>query len=119
MSWNVAGVITVATAGTAVNVAAQLGLAAGVPLNCQSVLIQALPTNTGFGAVGDAEAMDTSTGDRVLGYIATPASPGNGATAIPSLTVSIPLAPAGIDLRSLWLDAAVSGSKFIVSYTKQ
>jgi hypothetical protein len=115
MAWNPAtatsSVVTVATAGTPVQVVSSHKA-------IQSVLIQALPNNTGRIVVGSANtvranAAGTNPSGPVLAIIGAPSA--NTATP-PSANGGNPTAPAAINLEQFWIDASVSGEGVIVSY---
>lgn len=80
---------------------------------CQSILIQALPTNTGKVWIGTS-AINTGTFAGVLYMLPTPSG-----SDLPSVSFSIPLAPAGLNAADLWLDVDVSGDGVIVTIATQ
>ena len=92
------GAILVITPGTPVNII-------NANLNCQSLLVQALPTNTGFVYV-------LCSGTRVA-TLAVPTQ-----NSIPSFSVTIPDAPGGLDARAYTLDAQVGGEGADCSYAR-
>lgn len=117
------GKVTVTTGGTPVRATSLTGPGPGGRVGVQSFLIQALPANTGLIYVLREEKLDadaTFVGDnrsslaKVIGIIGAPTS----ATAHPpALSVSIPNAVDGEDLRKIWLDAGVSGEGALLSAT--
>ena len=115
MAWNpltsTSSVVTVTVAGTPVQVIS-------THKSAQSVLIQALPNNTGRIIVGfdntcRANAAGVNPSGTVLAIIGAPTS--NTATP-PSANGGNPTAPAAINLQQFWIDASVSGEGVIVSY---
>lgn len=115
MGWNPitpsSSVVTVAVAGTPVQVITS-------HKSAQSVLIQAMPNNTGRIVIGSANTVrangaGTNPSGPVLAIIGAPT--GNTATP-PSANGGNPSAPAGFNLQQFWLDASVSGEGAIVSY---
>jgi len=104
-------VVTVATSGTPVQI-----VTSRQPY--QSILVQALPNNTGRIVVGSsnavrANAAGVNPSGPVLAIIGAPTS----ATATPpSANGSNPTSPAAFNLADLWIDASVSGEGCIVSY---
>lgn len=115
MGWNpvtpTTSIVTVTVSGTPVQVL-------GAHKAAQSVLIQALPNNTGRIVVGfnntvRANPAGTNPSGPVLAIIGAPTS--NTATP-PSANGGNPSAPAAIDLQQFWIDASVSGEGVIVSY---
>lgn len=116
MAWNPLGtssVVTVVTAGTPVQVKT-------THVACQSILIQALPQNTGRIVVGSdntvrAGASATNPSGTVLAIIGAPTS---GTATPPSATGGVPTGPAALDLQQFWVDAQVSGEGVIVSYLR-
>jgi hypothetical protein len=106
MAWKSQGKVTVTTAGTPVQVTTTRTVA-------QSVMVQALAANTGLIYVG-LSTLNKSTGVGVLGIIPIPTT-----NIIGSVSASIPLAPAGINLADLWIDSTVNGEGVIISYTEQ
>lgn len=102
------GKVTVTTAGTPVRVTS-------TKTTCQSVLIQAMPTNAGLAYVG-LSGMDKSAGTGVLGIIGKPSA---DEVVVPSVSFSIPLAPAGINLADLYIDADDNNAAVLISYTEQ
>ena len=115
MAWNpitsTSSVVTVATAGTPVQVIS-------THKSAQSVLIQAMPNNTGRIVVGSgntvrANAAGTNPSGPVLAIIGAPSA--NTATP-PSANGGNPTAPAAINLAQFWIDASVSGEGCIVSF---
>ncbi len=115
MSWKpltpTSSIVTVVTAGTPVQVIATHKAA-------NSVLIQALPLNTGRIVVGydntvRANAAGVNPSGTVLAILGAPSS--NTATP-PSANGGNPTAPAALDLQQFWIDSSVSGEGVIVSY---
>jgi hypothetical protein len=115
MAWNpltpTSSIITVVTAGVPVNVIAS-------HKSAQSVLIQALPNNTGRIVVGydntvRANVAGTNPSGTVLAILGAPAS--NTATP-PSANGGNPSAPAALNLQQFWIDASVSGEGCLVSF---
>jgi hypothetical protein len=115
MAWNpvtpTSSVVTVVTAGIPVQIVA-------AHKSAQSVLIQAMPNNTGRIVVGydntvRANAAGTNPSGTVLAIIGAPTS--NTATP-PSANGGNPTAPAALNLQQFWIDASVSGEGCIVSY---
>ena len=92
------GPVIVLTPGTPVNIAP-------ANLNCQSVMVQALPTNTGFVYV-------LVYGTRVA-TLAVPTI-----NSIPSYSATIPDAPGGLDARQFTIDAQVGGEGVDASYAR-
>lgn len=113
------GIVTVTTAGTPVNLAANLTLQTGEPVQLQSVMVQAMPANTGVGYV--FAGMTTPPADhRVdgVGLIAVIPAPADATEGpFPSASFSLPATPNGINLRDLWLDAGANSQSFIISGT--
>lgn len=115
--------VTVTAGGTPVRATSLTGSKPGGRVGVQSLLIQALPTNTGLIYVLREEQINadaTAVGDnrttlsKVIGIIGAPTS----ATAHPpALSVSMPNAADGEDLRKIWIDAGVSGEGALVSAT--
>lgn len=117
MAWNpltsTSSVVTVTTSGTPIHVATS-------HIACQSILIQALPNNTGRIVVGydntvRANAAGTNPSGTVLAIIGAPTS--NTATP-PSATGGVPTAPAALDVQQFWIDASNNGEGVIVSYLR-
>jgi len=115
MGWNpvtpTSSVVTVAVAGTPVQVVS-------AHKSAQSVLIQAMPNNTGRIVVGSANtvranAAGTNPSGPILAIIGIPTD--NTATP-PSANGGNPAAPAAFNLQQFWIDASVSGEGVIVSY---
>jgi len=92
------GTIVVLTPGTPVAISP-------TQLNCQSILIQALFTNTG-------RIYINCYGQRVA-TLAVPT-----ANSIPSFSVTIPDAPGGLDALAYTIDAQVGGEGVDVSYAR-
>ncbi len=113
------GYVTVAAAGTPVRATQGLTLQTGQPVQLQSVLIEAHPSNTGliyiFEGMSTPPADHRTSGAGLLAILAAPASAINGP--FPSATFGLPAVPNGVDLNNIWLDTSVSGSKVIVSGT--
>lgn len=108
MAQKTLGAITIASAGTRVRVTSS-------HVGCQSYLVQGLPGNTGYCAVGDSTVVATNaTG--TYGYVAMPASDNSS---LPAFTATIVNAPAGFDLSNIYLDGSHSGDKYVVSYVEQ
>ncbi len=118
------GRITVAAAGTPVNALAQAhtnGTDSGVDANIPdtsaqeafSVTVQAWHANSGRIWVGNGAVMNLTTGANVLLFL--PSAAGSVALVIErGMTGGRGL----IDLRSLWVDAEVSGDSVLVSYLR-
>jgi len=111
MAWHSKSVITVSTSGTPVQVSS-------TRQPFQSVLIQALPNNTGRIVVGSdntvrANASGANPSGSALAIIGAPSS--NTATP-PSANGGNPTAPAAFNLQDLWIDATNGGEGVIVSY---
>lgn len=102
------GLKTVASSGTPVRVSS-------TRIAAQSVMFQAWPGNAGLCYVGLAN-MVIATGVGVLGVIGKPST---DEVSVPSASFSIPLAPGGINLADLYVDADDSGANILVSYTEQ
>ncbi len=121
MSLQSFGIVTVTAAGTPVQATANVlpALQTGEPVQLQTVRIQAMPGNTGIGYVFagmTATPADHRTdGVGLIGVIPAPASSTSGPFG--SVEFTIPVIPNGINLRNIWLDTSVNGSKFIVSGT--
>lgn len=112
----VLGPVRVAIPGTPVSVTATVATvdAGGIVNNparftCHAVLFQALPANTGKVYVGLA-GLNKTTLAGVAAVLAVPT-----ANAIPAFSVSLTLAPAGVDLSDLYLDADVATEGALVS----
>lgn len=115
------GWVQVPTGGTPVNAADNIldQLQTGEPVLLQSVLIQAHFNNTG--KVYVLTAMPAPAIDRratlvgALLVLPAPSDPTNGP--FPSGSIGVPMQMTSLDLRSLWIDADVSGDGVIVSGT--
>lgn len=81
----------------------------GSNFTCHAALFQALPTNTGLVYIG-AATMNKTTLAGVLAVLAVPT-----ANSIPSFSVALTLAPAGIDLSDVYIDAANATEGVLVS----
>lgn len=105
----VLGPVNVITPGTPVRVTAGVTIDAhGITnqpakFSCHAALFQARKANTGKVYIG-LQTMNITTGVGVAAVLAIPTD-----NAIPAFSVSLTLAPAGIDLSSLYLDADVAG----------
>ncbi len=115
MALDTLGKVTVTTAGTIVRATNAL-TAPTARVGVQSVMVQALPGNTGIIYVGTS-AMVVSTGVGVMAAIPKPTSALTGP--FPSVSFAIVEAPAGINLNELYLDASVNGEGAYVSYANQ
>lgn len=113
------GKVTVTTGGTPVRATSITGKLVGV----QSIMVQALPANTGLIYVLREDKLDAVAADvgdnrtslaKVIAIIGVPSS----ATAQPpSASISIPNARNGEDLRKIWIDAGVNGEGALVVAT--
>jgi len=102
--------ITVATAGTRVRATStQVDPTKRIP--CQAFLVQAHPSNTGLGVVGDSTVL-YSTMAGVWGIIGSP----SGLTIIPAFVAKHNVAPGPFNLADIYLDASVNNQSFIISY---
>ena len=99
----VAGKLTVPVAGTPEQLFALLDQTRFRFKTFQSVLLQAIFSNTGKIYIGE-EGMNKTTFENCAAVLVIPSASG-----IPSFGASNPVAPAGIDLTALYLDADVSG----------
>lgn len=108
MAWKSLGKVTVTTAGTPVR-------ATSTSTPAQSIMIQAFPTNVGLAYVG-LSGMNKATGAGVLAIIGKPSA---DEVSVPSVSASIPLAPAGLNVADLYIDADDNGAGVIISYTEQ
>lgn len=83
----------------------------------QSLTVQVRPANTGllYIRMGNSPLDDRTTRSTVLAILPAPASATSGPFA--SVTFSIPVAPAGLNLADIYLDASVNGDGGILSGT--
>jgi hypothetical protein len=106
--WRSLGKVTVTTAGTPVRATANESTpSASYP--AQSVSFQQVQSNTGKIWILDRSNGVTATGVGVLHTLAAPTLTSGVATTLPSVTVSIPSAPGGLNVTDLWIDADTSG----------
>ncbi len=105
----VLGPIAVSVPGVPVRLSATVATAdangfANTPhhFTCHAVLLQALPTNTGRVYIG-TQAMNRSTLAGVAAVLAIPTD-----NSLPSFSIAHTLAPAGVDLAELYVDADVA-----------
>ncbi len=114
------GKITVTSAGTPQRITAGLTVP-GNAVPIQSLLLQALPANTGIVYVfagGNNFSGDHRTDlVRCVGLIAAPSDATKGP--FPSLSISIPNVPGALNLADYWLDVGVSTDGVVVTYTAQ
>lgn len=114
------GKVVVTSAGTPVRAT----LNQPVPsqsLGVQSFMVQALPGNAGIVYVFACGASFAGVDDRttLIYCIAILPKPTSATTGpFPSASFSIPVIPAGIDLSSIWIDAATSNDGVIISGTR-
>lgn len=105
----VLGPISVAVPGTPIRATVHLppnvdGLHSNLArFTCHAALFQAKPGNLGKVYIGTAD-MVRATLAGVSAVLAIPT-----ANSIPSYSISLTLAPAGIDLSELWVDADTAG----------
>lgn len=105
----VLGPVNVVTPGIPVRVTANITTDAhgitNLPtkFSCHAALFQARKANTGKVYIG-LPTMDRTTGAGVAAVLAIPTD-----NSIPAFSISLTLAPAGLDLSSLYLDADVAG----------
>lgn len=113
------GKTTVTAGGTPEKICKNLS--AGVlasPVYAQSLLVQALPGNTGLIYIMSRK---TSPGDDrtnrafCIAILAVPASATQGTFA--SASFSIPNSKNSFDLREIWIDAAVNGEGVLATFT--
>lgn len=113
------GKTTVTAGGTPERICKNLS--AGVlasPVYAQSLLVQALPGNTGLIYIMSKQ---TDPGDdrtnqaRVIAILAVPASATQGPFA--SASFSIPNSRDSFDLRDIWIDAGVNGDGVLATFT--
>ena len=107
------GLVTVTTSGTPVR-ATTNAADPTVRVPAQSITVQPAPGNAGILYVG-LKGMDITTGVGVLRAIPKPASATTGP--FTEATISIPVAPAGLDASQIYLDSSSSGDKGLVSFT--
>lgn len=105
------GKVTVAASGSPVQASSNgANIGDQTYTQCNAVLIEAWPTNTGKIYIGNTESMDASTGDGVVGILAKPSS-----GFIPSFSATVSYAPGGIDVAQFWVDAENSGDSVVIS----
>lgn len=100
--------ITVAVAGTPERITKN-ETSPGDSHGCHGVLVQALPTNTGIIFIGN-RLMNKSAYTGILAFLPVPTT-----NTIPSWSAALTMAPGAIQLRDLYIDAAVAGDGVIVS----
>ena len=113
MAWypRTEGYITVTAAGTPEAVAT-------THTPCQSIVFQQHEDNTGMLYVCNSATANKTTGVGVLLKIPAPTIVDQVAVVLPYGSVSIPSAPAAMNLLGYWVDADVSDDKCLVSYVK-
>ena len=112
------GLITVPAGGTPVRATSLLSVGAAAVAKVQTLMVQALPTNTGLIYVVANPGFDVSPGDRRTDkakVIATIGAPASATVTPPSATVSLPNGMAVCDLKDIWIDAGVNGEGAVVS----
>ena len=105
------GKVAVASSGTPIQASvngANQGLANYT--ECNAILIEAWPSNTGKVYIGNTATMNKSTGAGVVGILAAPST-----GFIPSFSATVSYAPGGIDVAQFWIDVDNSGEAVIVS----
>jgi len=102
------GPVTVAVPGTPQSLVASLP-ALTRNLKAYAILIQALSFNGGQVYVGTT-GLDRSTLAKVIAVLPVPT-----ASFIPSLGISLTIAPAGVDVGSLYIDANIAGDGVLVT----
>ncbi len=112
MTANSFGKVTVTSAGTPVQASVNGVNPTGSFTTCNSILIEAWPTNAGSVYIGNGSSMNKSTGAGLLAILVKPSS-----TFAPSYTVTIPYATGAIDVAGFWIDADNSGDAVLVSST--
>lgn len=111
----VLGLLAVAAPGTPVRATTNITVdAQGVnnaagQFKCHAVLFQARPANTGKVYIG-LSGLDKASLVGVSGVLAIPT-----ANSIPSYSISLTLAPAGIELSDLFLDADNAGDGALIT----
>lgn len=100
--------VTIPTPGTPVRVTSIETNPDG-PKPCHGVLIQALKSNVGVVYVGNS-AMDKTALTGLFAQLAIPTS-----NSIPSYSAALTIAPAGIQLKDLWIDADSANDGVIIS----
>ncbi len=103
------GKVAVVTPGTPVPLVTSVASLPGSNYKVHAVLVQALHSNVGKVFIGTA-TLTKSTFVGVLGQLAVPT-----ANSIPAWSASLTLAPGGISLQDLRLDADNAGEGAIVS----
>lgn len=112
---SVLGPLKIAVPGTPQRVTSILPLNTGGLVNdraaftCHAVLLQALWNNTGKVYIGTAD-MVKATLAGVSAVLAIPT-----ANAIPGYSISLTLAPSGVDLSTLWVDADQANEGLLVT----
>ena len=113
------GQVVVAAGGTPVAVTQNLTAAEQAnPASVQSIMVQALPGNTGLiyvrtkGALGD----DRTTRRYTVAILPVPVSATQGP--FTTVTLSVPVIPASLALGDIYLDASVNGDGALVTVTR-
>lgn len=111
----VLGAITVPVPGTPVRATSTITVDAGgirndpTKFSCHAALFQARQSNSGRVYIGTAD-MVRATGVGVAAVLAIPTS-----NSIPAFSISLTLAPAGVDLSELWIDADVANEGILLT----
>lgn len=87
-------------------------------IGAQAIMIQVLPGNTGLVYVrtGTGTGDDRTTLARTVAILPAPASATSGPFS--SVTISLPVVAAGLDVSSFWIDVSVNTNGVIASYTQ-
>lgn len=103
--------VVVPVAGTPVSLASAIANSGVKPVNCHNVTLQALPSNTGKIYIG-RQGLVKATYVGVGGYIPVPT-----ANVAPQIKYDLPLAPDGISLNQIFIDADNSNDGVLMAYT--
>lgn len=109
--WHSLGKVTVATAGTPVQITS-------THTTAQTIFFQQVTGNTGMIWICNCSDADTSTGEGVVATLPAPVVAGGIDLALPYTTVNISGALEALNVSNFWVDADNDGESCQVSYVR-